>query len=76
MPAIRPVSFQKLACVFEHEGFRFHRQEGDHRIYVKQGVKRPLVIPMYHEVPVFIIKNLVRTSGLSRDRYFERLREC
>jgi hypothetical protein len=59
MPAIRPVSYQKLACVFEHEGFRFHRQEGDH-----------------HEVPVFIIKNLLRTSGLSRDQYFERLREC
>jgi predicted RNA binding protein YcfA (HicA-like mRNA interferase family) len=76
MLAIRPVPFQKLACVFEHEGFRFHRQEGDHRIYVKPGIKRPLVIPMYREVPVFVIKNLLRTSGLSRDRYFERLEEC
>jgi hypothetical protein len=31
---------------------------------------------MYREVPIFVIKNLLRTSGLSRDRYFERLQEC
>lgn len=73
MAAIRPVSSQDLIRVFEKDGFRFDRQEGDHRIYVKAGVKRPLVIPMYRAVPVFIIKNLLRTSGMSRDRYFELL---
>jgi predicted RNA binding protein YcfA (HicA-like mRNA interferase family) len=57
MAAIRPVHFQRLIGVFEEDGFRFDRQEGDHRIYVKPGVRRPLVIPMYREVPVFIVKN-------------------
>jgi predicted RNA binding protein YcfA (HicA-like mRNA interferase family) len=61
--------------VFERDGFRFNRQEGDHRIYVKAGVRRPLVIPMYRAVPVFIIKNLLRTSSMSRERYFELLKE-
>jgi len=75
MAALRPVHFQRLIRVFEQDGFRFDRQEGDHRIYVKEGVRRPLVIPMYHAVPVFIVKNLLRTSGMSRDRYFELLRE-
>jgi len=74
MAAIRPVNFQRLIRVFEQDGFRFDRQEGDHRIYVKPGVRRPLVIPMYHAVPVFIIKNLLRTSGMSRAQYFELLR--
>jgi predicted RNA binding protein YcfA (HicA-like mRNA interferase family) len=73
MAAIRPVSSQDLIRVFERDGFRFDRQEGDHRIYVKAGVKWLLVIPLYREVPVFIIKNLLRTSGISRDRYFELL---
>ena len=73
MAAIRPVSSQDLIRVFERDGFRFDRQEGDHRIYIKAGVKRPLVIPVYRAVPVFIIKNLLRTSGMSRDRYFELL---
>ena len=73
MPAVRPVHYQRLIRVFEQDGFHFDRQEGDHRIYVKSGSKRPLVIPTYHSVPVFISKNLVRTSGMGRDRYFQLL---
>ena len=75
MPALRPVHFQRLIRVFEQDGFRFDRQEGDHRVYVKAGVRRPIVIPMYHAVPLFIIKNLLRTSGMSRERYFELLED-
>ena len=71
MPAIKPVSYKLLVKVFEREGFIFDRQRGDHLIYTKPGVKRPLVIPMYELVPIFIIKKLIRTSGISRERYFE-----
>ncbi len=70
MAALRPVPYQILIRVFEQDGFSYDRTEGDHLIYVKPGIRRPLVIPMYREVPVFIIKNLLRTSGMSRDRYF------
>lgn len=52
------------------------RQEGDHLIYTKQGVIRPVVIPKYQAVPVFIIKNNLRTAGMSRERYFELLEKC
>lgn len=75
MAAIRPVHFQRLIHVFEQDGFRFDRQEGDHLIYVKAGVRRPLVIPMYRAVPVFVIKNLLRTSSMPRQRYFDLLKE-
>jgi predicted RNA binding protein YcfA (HicA-like mRNA interferase family) len=74
MAALRPVPYQQLIRVFEQEGFRFDRQSGDHRIYVKAGARRPLVIPTYRAVPVFIIKNLLRASGMSRERYFELLK--
>lgn len=76
MAAIRPVHYEILIRIFEQDGFRFDRQVGDHHIYIKQGVRRPLVIPMYRAVPVFIIKNLLRTSGMSRGRYFELLKEA
>jgi predicted RNA binding protein YcfA (HicA-like mRNA interferase family) len=46
MPALRPVSYEALVRVFEQDGFAFSRQRGDHLIYTKAGVKRPLVIPM------------------------------
>jgi predicted RNA binding protein YcfA (HicA-like mRNA interferase family) len=76
MAALRPVHFQELVRVFERDGFQFDRQSGDHKIYVKSGVRRPIVIPMYRAVPVFIIKSLLRTSGMSRERYFELLKEA
>ncbi len=75
MPALRPVPYTTLVRIFERDGFAFRRQHGDHLIYTKPGVKRPLVIPSYPEVPVFIIKNLLRTAGMSRERYFDLLQE-
>jgi len=47
MPPLRPLDYRTLAKVFEQDGFAFNRQRGDHLIYTKPGVKRPLVIPMY-----------------------------
>jgi hypothetical protein len=40
---------------------------------VKAGITRPVVIPTYAEVPVFIIRNNLKTVGLSRDEYFKLL---
>ena len=62
-----------MSPFFERDGFTFLRQRGDHLIYTKPGVKRPLVIPVYQEIPVFIIKNLLRTAGMIRERYLELL---
>jgi predicted RNA binding protein YcfA (HicA-like mRNA interferase family) len=73
LPQIAPVPYQTLVRVFQLDGFVFVRQRGDHLIYTKPGVKRPLVIPAYRAVPVFVIKNLLRTAGMSRQRYFQLL---
>ena len=59
--------------MFGADGFRCVREEGDHMVFTKSGVIRPVVIPRYAAVPVFIIKNNLRTAGMSRDRYFELL---
>ncbi len=73
MPRLVPISYKKLVKIFELSGFVFDRQEGDHLVYVKKGVVRPVVIPMYAEVPIFIIKNNLGTAGISRDDYFKLL---
>jgi len=52
------------------------RAEGDHFVYTKPGVARPAVIPDWDEVQVFIIKNNLRTAGLSREEYFAVLVEA
>ena len=63
--------------MFENDGFRCVRdEEGDHLIFTKPRVIRPVVITRYHAVSVFIIKNNLRTAQMSRDRYFELLAKC
>lgn len=42
-------------------------------VFTKPGVIGPVVIPRYSAVPIFIIKNNLRTAGISRERYFELL---
>ena len=73
MPKFRLEHWKALEAVFESAGFRFVRQEGSHRSYVKEGVARSVVIPAYKQVPVFIIRNNLKTAGLSRDEYFALL---
>lgn len=75
MPRIIPVPARRLRRVFEKAGFRCVRTEGDHFVYTKQGVARPIVIPDWPAVPVFIIKNNLRSAGISRDEYFRLLAE-
>jgi predicted RNA binding protein YcfA (HicA-like mRNA interferase family) len=52
------------------------RTEGDHLVFVKPGVMRPVVIPDRKEVPVFIIRNNIRTAGISREEYFTLLEKA
>lgn len=73
MPKISTVHYRKLVRVFEQKGFVFDRQEGDHLIYVRDDIKRPIVIPMYKSVPVFIVLNNLRTAGISRAEYLALL---
>jgi predicted RNA binding protein YcfA (HicA-like mRNA interferase family) len=76
MPKFITVDWKTLERVFIAAGFRFVRQEGSHRSYVKDGIARPVVIPTYREVPVFIIRNNIKTARISRDEYFRLLDEC
>jgi len=73
VPRILPIHWRRLERVFLASGFAFVRQEGSHRSYTKAGVPRPVVIPAYDEVPVFIIRNNLKTAGISRDEYFRLL---
>lgn len=73
MSRIVPISYKKLIRVLEAEGFVLVRERGDHMIFSKTGILRPVVVPRYDTLPVFIIKNVLRTAGISRERYFELL---
>ncbi|MGD0281223.1 MAG: type II toxin-antitoxin system HicA family toxin [Dissulfurispiraceae bacterium] len=73
MLRITPIPADKLKKVFEKAGFKCVRTEGDHFIYTKKGISRPVVIPDWPEIPVFIIKNNLRTSNITREEYLKIL---
>jgi predicted RNA binding protein YcfA (HicA-like mRNA interferase family) len=76
VPRITPIDWRSLEKVFLRVGFRFARQEGSHRSYVKPGIPRPIVIPIYDEVPVSIIRTNLKTAGISQQEYFRLLEEA
>jgi predicted RNA binding protein YcfA (HicA-like mRNA interferase family) len=76
MPRITPLHWKVLECIFKYDGFVFHRQRGSHRAYVKNGIIRPIIIPTYPNVDVDIIKGLMRTAGMEREKYFKLLAKC
>ena len=75
MSNLRPIHFRKLIKVFEKFGWVFNRTKGDHMVFVKKGFVRPVVIPKYRNVPVFIIKNNLRTAKISVEDYLKALKK-
>jgi predicted RNA binding protein YcfA (HicA-like mRNA interferase family) len=66
MPRIVPIHYRKLVRILEMEGFSLARERGDHMIFTKPGVERPAVVPRYDSLPVFVIKNVLRTAHFER----------
>ncbi len=74
---ITPIHYRRLVKVFELDGFAFKRQKGDHLVFTKPGVKRPVVIKKSpREVPVTHILTNLQTAGITRERYFELLKQA
>ena len=75
MSRLTPVHYRKLAKVFENKGFIYVRTRGDHLIYEKEGIIRPIVIPMYKEIPEFIILRNLKTACITRKEYLKLLEQ-
>lgn len=75
MPRITPISGRRLVRLFEKAGFTVVRVRGDHIIMTREGCPRPLVIPDRSHLPVFIIRNNLRSAGIARQEYFRLLAE-
>ncbi|MFH0803669.1 MAG: type II toxin-antitoxin system HicA family toxin [Candidatus Tagabacteria bacterium] len=73
MPRVIPLSWKKFEKFLLFVGCSFKRQEGDHRIYWRKNLKRPVVIPKDNELPVFIIRNNLRILNILPKEYLDIL---
>ena len=71
MSRLKPVHWKKFEKFVLYVGCHFERQSGDHRIYWRSDLKRPVVFPADKEIPVFIIRNNLRTLRISIKEYLE-----
>jgi len=73
VPRITPIHYKKFEKFLFYVGCVFKRQKGDHIIYQRDDLKRPIVLPKEKTIPVFIILNILRTLKINRKEYLEIL---
>ena len=71
MTRLQRISWKEFEKFLLYIGCSFERQKGSHRIYSKPGLPRPVIVPTYKSLPVFIIKNNLRTLGMSQKQFGE-----
>jgi predicted RNA binding protein YcfA (HicA-like mRNA interferase family) len=73
MARLIPIHWKKFERFLLFVGCYFEREKGDHRIYWREGLKRPVVIPRDINLPIFIIRNNLRILGIKPEEYIEIL---
>lgn len=76
MARLTPIHWRKFEKFLLFVGCRLEREKGDHRIYWREGLKRPVVIPKDKALPVFVIRNNLRILGISPEEYIEILKRA
>lgn len=71
MSRIRSIHWKEFEKFLFIIGCEFKREKGDHRVYWKKGIKRPIVIPRDTSLPEFIILNNLKVLGVSREEYLK-----
>ncbi len=74
MPKISPINWKKFEKFLLAVGCEFTRERGDHRIYWRKDLIRPVVIPKEKDIPVFIIRNNLRILNISQEEYLKKLK--
>lgn len=76
MPRLTPIHWKKFEKFLLYVGCVLERESGDHRIYSRAGLPRPVVIPRADSLPLFVIRNNLRVLGISVETYLETLDKC
>ncbi len=72
---IKPVRYQDLEKFVLYVGCHFKRQTSSHRVYWRNDQTRPIIIPCYKAVPVFIIKNILRQLRVPPEEYLRIMKD-
>ncbi|MBU4370002.1 type II toxin-antitoxin system HicA family toxin [Patescibacteria group bacterium] len=74
MPRIVPIHWKKFEKFLLFVGCSFKREKGDHRIYWRKELQRPVILPRDTNLPIFIIRNNLRILNISPEEYSDILK--
>lgn len=72
MAKLAPIHWRDFEKFLLYVGCTFVR-ETRHRVYHRTGIRRPVILPKYDQVPVFVIRNNLRVLGISIEEYLKIL---
>jgi predicted RNA binding protein YcfA (HicA-like mRNA interferase family) len=70
---LRSLHWKQLEKAILHFGCEFIGQESDHRKYWRKGFTRPIILPTYKDVPKFIISQIIRQLGVTKDDFYRHI---
>ena len=73
MAALRPIHYRKFEQFLAKIGCHLVRQEGDHRVWDRSDLIRPVIVRTKKDLPVFEIKSNLRTLHISTEEYLNLL---
>ena len=73
MPKKQNITNKQFQKFLIYVGCSLKRSHGDHFIYVRSGLIRPIIIPKDNPVPQFIVRNNLKLLGLTWEEFFSIL---
>jgi predicted RNA binding protein YcfA (HicA-like mRNA interferase family) len=71
LASISPAEFEKFLLFI---GCIFIRQKGSHRVYRRDDLKRPIIVPFHSgDLPMFVVRNNLRVLNISPEAYLDIL---
>ena len=75
MPKKQSITNKKFQKFLVYVGCSLKRSRGDHFVYTRPDLLRPIIIPLDNPLPQFIVKNNIALLGISWDEFFKILEE-
>ena len=70
MPRKQNITNKQFQKFLLYIGCSQKRSKGDHFVYVRSGLIRPIIIPLDNPLPQFIIRNNLKLLGISLEEFF------
>jgi predicted RNA binding protein YcfA (HicA-like mRNA interferase family) len=76
MPQIGTVHWKEFEAFLFAQGCVFKREKGDHRVYWKAGLNRPIIVPRNKSLPPFVVLNNLRTLGVEKSSFLAYIQKA